>query len=61
MVDGLQVTNYYDPSIVGAGKHTGEVDQGKLLIDTAKEVGVKFLVWRFVDLVIPPDQNLISL
>ena len=26
----------------------GEVDQGKLLIDTAKEVGVKFFVWRFV-------------
>lgn len=44
---GLQVTNFYDPSIVGA-KPTGEIDQGKILIDTAKEVGVKFLVWRFV-------------
>jgi len=38
------VTNYYDPSIVGANPK-GEVDQGKLLIDTAKEVGVKFFVW----------------
>jgi hypothetical protein len=61
MVDRLQVTNYYDPSIVGVGKHTGEVDQGKVLIDTAKEVGVKFLVWRFVDVVILTDNNLIFL
>jgi uncharacterized protein YbjT (DUF2867 family) len=38
------ITNFYDPSIVGA-KHDGEIDQGKILIDTCKEVGVKFLVW----------------
>jgi len=38
------VTNYYDPSIAGSDVK-GEVEQGKILIDAAKEVGVKFLVW----------------
>jgi len=38
------VTNYYDPTIAG-GNTAGELVQGKLLVDTAKEVGVKFLVW----------------
>jgi len=38
------VTNFYDPSIMESNPK-GEVDQGKLLIDTAKEVGVKFFVW----------------
>ena len=47
MIRAAQVTNYYDPSIAGS-RVRGEVDQGKILIDAAKEVGVKFLVWRFV-------------
>ncbi|KAF7986297.1 hypothetical protein HWV62_35244 [Athelia sp. TMB] len=40
----LKVTNYYDPSIAG-GNTAGEIEQGKQLVDVAKEVGVKFLVW----------------
>lgn len=54
-----QVTNYYDPSIAGA-QVKGEVHQGKILIDAAKEVGVKFFVWRFVRPACLMDANLIS-
>jgi hypothetical protein len=54
----VQVTNYYDPSIAGS-KVKGEVEQGKLLIDVAKEVGVKFLVWRFVRLASLASDDLI--
>ena len=43
----LKVTNYYDPSIAG-GNTAGEIEQGKQLVDVAKEIGVKFLVWRSV-------------
>lgn len=41
----LKVTNYSDPSI-GNGNTRGEAIQGKLLVDIAKEVGIKFFVWR---------------
>lgn len=47
-----QVTNYNDPSIAG-GDTVGEIVQGKQLIDVAKEVGVKFFVWRSVSLFSP--------
>jgi hypothetical protein len=43
----VQVTNFWDPSIVGT-QVKGEIEQGKILIDAAKEAGVKFFVWRFV-------------
>jgi hypothetical protein len=56
MMRAAQVTNYYDPSIAGA-QVKGEVDQGKILIDAAKEVGVKFFVWRFVRLASLMDEN----
>ena len=49
MVDRAQVTNYYDPSIAGA-KPQGEIEQGRFLIDAAKEAGVQFFVWRFAEL-----------
>lgn len=49
MADRAQVTNYYDPSISGI-KPQGEIEQGKLLVDAAKEAGVQFFVWRFVEL-----------
>ncbi|KAJ7683468.1 hypothetical protein B0H17DRAFT_941907 [Mycena rosella] len=39
------LTNYFEPSIF-SGNHTGEIDQGKNLIDAAKEAGVKFFVFR---------------
>jgi hypothetical protein len=42
------VTNFFDPSIIG-GNPSGEIDQGKNLVDAAKEVGVKFFVWRSVN------------
>jgi len=51
MADRAQVTNYYDPSISGA-RPQGEIEQGRLLIDSAKEVGVQFFVWRLVELAI---------
>ncbi|KIM73992.1 hypothetical protein PILCRDRAFT_828638 [Piloderma croceum F 1598] len=38
------VTNFFDPSVIGANP-SGEIDQGKYMVDAAKEVGVKFLVW----------------
>ncbi|KZP12649.1 NAD(P)-binding protein [Athelia psychrophila] len=38
------VTDFGDPSILG-GDARGEITQGKLLIDIAKEVGVQFFVW----------------
>jgi len=60
MVDRAQVTNYYDPSIVGA-KPQGEIEQGRLLIDVAKEVGVQFFVWRFVELANPGHSSLTPL
>ncbi|KAF7985837.1 hypothetical protein HWV62_516 [Athelia sp. TMB] len=41
------VTNYNDPSIV-RGDTAGEIVQGKQLVDVAKEIGIKFFVWRLV-------------
>ncbi|KAJ7289518.1 hypothetical protein C8J57DRAFT_1445540 [Mycena rebaudengoi] len=40
------VTNFWDPEVFPAD-HTGkgEIVQGKNLVDAAKEVGIKFLVW----------------
>ncbi|KAJ6626353.1 hypothetical protein B0H10DRAFT_2429932 [Mycena sp. CBHHK59/15] len=39
-------TNFWDPTIFPAD-HTGkgEIEQGKNLVDAAKEVGVKFFIW----------------
>ncbi|KAF7365654.1 NmrA domain-containing protein [Mycena venus] len=38
------LTNYFEPSIF-PGNPTGEIEQGKNLIDAAKEAGVKFFVF----------------
>jgi len=38
------VTNFWDPSVFPANPK-GEIEQGKNLVDAAKEVGVKFFVW----------------
>jgi hypothetical protein len=57
LMRAAQVTNYYDPSIAGS-QVKGEVDQGKILIDAAKEVGVKFFVWRFVGPASMTDENI---
>jgi hypothetical protein len=40
------VTNFWDSSIRG-GDSGGEVKQGKILVDAAKQAGVKFFVWRY--------------
>ncbi|KAJ7278856.1 NmrA-like family-domain-containing protein [Mycena rebaudengoi] len=40
------VTNFWDPEVFPAdhaGK--GEIEQGKNLVDAAKEVGIKFFIW----------------
>ncbi|KAJ6560478.1 hypothetical protein B0H10DRAFT_1845711 [Mycena sp. CBHHK59/15] len=39
-------TNFWDPEVFPAD-HTGkgEIEQGKNLVDAAKEVGVKFFIW----------------
>ncbi|KAJ7745584.1 hypothetical protein DFH07DRAFT_776695 [Mycena maculata] len=41
---GQSITNYFEPSIF-PGNPTGEIEQGKNLIDAAKEAGVKFFVF----------------
>jgi len=38
------VTNFWDPTVFPANPK-GEIEQGKNLVDAAKEVGVKFFVW----------------
>lgn len=43
----VKVTAFSDPSTL-AEDGRGEITRGKLLIDVAKEVGVKFFVWRSV-------------
>jgi hypothetical protein len=48
-IHGSQNTNFWDPEVYPAdstGK--GEITQGKNLVDAAKEVGVKFFIWRYV-------------
>lgn len=47
----MKVTAFGDPSMLG-GDGRGEITQGRLLIDVAKEVGVKFFVWRSVCVVV---------
>ncbi|KAJ7101248.1 NAD(P)-binding protein [Mycena belliarum] len=40
------VTNFWDPSVFpGTPNGSGEVEQGKNLVDAAKEAGVKFFIW----------------
>ncbi|KAJ7811021.1 hypothetical protein B0H14DRAFT_2606827 [Mycena olivaceomarginata] len=40
-------TNFWDPEVFPADpKGAGELTQGKNLVDAAKEVGVKFFIWR---------------
>ncbi|KAJ6621015.1 hypothetical protein B0H10DRAFT_1945653 [Mycena sp. CBHHK59/15] len=40
------VTNFWDPEVFPADhKGKGEIEQGKNLVDAAKEVGVKFFIW----------------
>jgi hypothetical protein len=47
-----QNTNFWDPEVFLADpKGTGEITQGKNLVDAAKEVGVKFFIWRSVSAV----------
>ncbi|KAJ6587797.1 hypothetical protein B0H10DRAFT_2167971 [Mycena sp. CBHHK59/15] len=41
------VTNFLDPSICD-GKPTGEIDQGKNMVDAAKEAAVKIFIFRQV-------------
>jgi hypothetical protein len=44
-----QNTNFWDPEVFPADpKGAGEITQGKNLVDAAKEVGVKFFIWRSV-------------
>ncbi|KAK7058099.1 NmrA domain-containing protein [Favolaschia claudopus] len=40
------MTNFWDPEVFPADpKGTGEITQGKNLVDAAKAVGVKFFIW----------------
>ncbi|KAJ7802278.1 NAD(P)-binding protein [Mycena olivaceomarginata] len=41
------ITNFWDPEVFKPTdpKGTGEITQGKNLVDAAKEVGVKFFIW----------------
>ena len=40
----VQVTDFFDPTIY-PNNLKGEIEQGKNLVDAAKEVGIKFFVW----------------
>jgi hypothetical protein len=42
----IKVTNFWDPSIF-PDRPEGEIEQGKNMVDAAKDVGVKFFVWRY--------------
>lgn len=50
----MQVTSFLDPEIFpGTPNGRGEIEQGKNLVDAAKEAGVKFFVWRCVSTIRP--------
>ncbi|KAJ7293782.1 hypothetical protein C8J57DRAFT_1269982 [Mycena rebaudengoi] len=49
------ITNRWDPEVAADPTGKGEIEQGKNLVDAAREVGIKFLVWSTL-----PNVNKIS-